>query len=174
MKKLQIDPITSVIHIMVQNVNNWFIDKRDNVMSDKKQTKSKNIGNQVGPPVLVPMPMLRYAPNHRLMANNNNQSSRILTVRSNNTRSSTLSQTKNNSDTQKTDIEGENVIRKSRAIDALEKTNDSARKSMINQDFKTILLEGLGIDPKNIEKSTPVYCGLEYVIDVLKRAEQIN
>lgn len=38
--------------------------------------------------------------------------------------------------------------------------------------FETILLEGLGIDPRSIKKWSPAYCGKEYAIDVVKRVAQ--
>lgn len=36
-------------------------------------------------------------------------------------------------------------------------------------DWEPIVLEGVGIDPKSIEKNTPMYCGKEYVFGFIKR-----
>lgn len=108
--------------------------------------------------------------------------------------SPTSSTTKNNFENHKMDTKPEEIIKKARALnnpdssvmyvgtkqfgdDVDVQTNDLSNEtseSIINEDFKTILLEGLGIDPKSIKKWSPVYCGTEYVVDVFKRADQIN
>lgn len=71
----------------------------------------------------------------------------------------------------------DNEIVPSVYADVASKPNISTYEAVNRQNndflnFETILLDGLGIDPNSIEKWSPFYCGKEYVIDVMKRAEE--
>lgn len=39
-------------------------------------------------------------------------------------------------------------------------------------DWESVILEGIGIDPKSIQKFSPMYCGKEYVFGFIKRVVQ--
>ncbi|KAJ6644222.1 hypothetical protein Bhyg_09189 [Pseudolycoriella hygida] len=186
------DPIASIIGVMIRNGNDWFGSDREGVVSDKKEIRSNEIGYAAGarlrqPVMFVPVPMLPYSRSRPLAMlpgnspyNVNNykwkHSPRPLLVKKNinSNKSPDFSSKENN--LIESDIKAKNIVRRSRSVNNDhdgQKTNDSANESVINENFKTILLEGLGIDPKYIEKGTPLSCGLNYVIDVFKRAEKV-
>lgn len=183
------DSIASIVDVVMTG---FFSDSRNTDVNDKKRTVSKverirsnemeyaTRSPSYRPVLLAPHRFMTPWYNYNYNMNNNARPSAVQqyqSLKNNGNVREHMEPSTGSLHTTNT-LENHNQSKDQLARKSRSTNEPSANEIVVNghaddfSNFETILLEGLGIDPKSIEKWTPVYCAKEYVIDVMKRAAQ--